>query len=198
MEKKIPIILLIGYLIYFVVMGIKPYDRAVWIAENIPTVLIVIFLVLTYKKFQFSNTSYIMMSIFIFLHTTGGHFTFEKVPFDFVTNLFSFKRNNFDRVAHFTVGFFAYPYAEFLYKSKNIKERSFLLVAGVSFILAIAAVYEIIEWLYAVNTSPEQGVAFLGSQGDIWDAQKDMLCDGLGAIFAIFIFFIKNHNQLSR
>ena len=96
-----PVILLIGYLILFVILAINPYDRAVWFAENLPIMLIVLALVLTYKKFQFSNTAYTLMGVLIVMHTIGGHFTFARVPFDFITNLFGFERNHYDRIAHF-------------------------------------------------------------------------------------------------
>ncbi|MCX7641182.1 MAG: DUF2238 domain-containing protein [Elusimicrobiales bacterium] len=189
---NIPLFLLLLYIIYFIIMGIKPYDRNIWIAENIPVAVIVLTLVLTYKKFTFSNTSYILMSIFIFLHTTGAHYTFERVPFSFFTELFGFQRNNFDRVAHFTVGFFAYPISEYIIKKQLVKEKWFLTILSISFILAVAAIYEIAEWSYTLITSPQQAAAFLGSQGDVWDAQKDMLMDGIGAIFSVILFNLIN------
>ena len=191
MKPKLPHILLATYIIFFIILAINPTDRTTWIAENTPIVLIVLTLILTYKKFQFSNTSYIMMSALIFLHTIGGHYTFEQVPFDIITNLFNFSRNNFDRIAHFTVGFYAYPIAEILYRKSLTKSKTILFLFPIFTIFTIAAGYEIIEWIYAALSDPTTGSAFLGSQGDIWDAQKDMLSDALGSLLATIFFFTK-------
>lgn len=189
-KEKFPIILLLIFIFYFIILAINPYDRKVWLAEIIPVILIVISLIITHKKFKFSNISYILIGIFLFLHTTGAHFTFERVLFGFITELFNFQRNNFDRISHFTVGFFAYPIVEFFSKKSYITKKWLLYLTSFCIILAIASFYEIIEWLYAINTDTKQANDFLGSQGDIWDTQKDMLMDGLGAIFALLIFSI--------
>ena len=73
--------LLVLYLALFAVCALRPFDREVWFAENLPIVLIVAVLVLTFRWFRFSNTAYLMMAVLVFLHTIGGHFTFERVPF---------------------------------------------------------------------------------------------------------------------
>jgi len=186
--------------VWFTALGIKPYNRSVWCTENAPIVLIVLLLVFTYKRFRFSNTSYFMMSILIFMHTFGGHFTFERVPFDFVSNLFGFSRNHYDRVAHFSVGFYAFPLAELLEKRKLTTSNIVLFFFPLCFIFTIASIYEIFEWIYAVSADPTAGIAVLGSQGDLWDAQKDMLADGLGSLTALLFYFAhrkKNTHQRS-
>jgi len=192
MKLKVPHVLLGLYVIYFAALGLAPYSREVWVAENIPIVLIVLALAATYRKFAFSNTSYLMMSVLVFLHTTGGHYTFERVPFGFVTDLFGFTRNHFDRIAHFSVGFYAYPIAEFIRRKGYSRSRGLLAFTGITAIFTVAAVYEIIEWWYAASADPAAGIAFLGSQGDVWDAQKDMLADGLGAVCAAAFFFLRH------
>lgn len=191
MKLKVPHLLLGLYAVYFAVAGLAPYSREVWVAENIPIVIIVLALTSTYRLFAFSNTSYLMMSVLVFLHTTGGHYTFERVPFGLVTDLFGFTRNHFDRVAHFSVGFYAYPIAEFIWRKGYSRSRGLLAFTGITAIFTVAAVYEIIEWWYAASADPEAGIAFLGSQGDVWDAQKDMFSDGLGAICASAFFLLQ-------
>jgi putative membrane protein len=191
-KKNFPKILFAIYIILFAILAINPYDRAVWWAENIPVMLIVLALVLTYKRFQFSNTAYSLMSIFLILHTIGGHYTFALVPFDWFTNFFGFERNHYDRIAHFSVGFYAYAMAEFLLKTKAVNKKWVLYSMPIFFIMAIAGAYEVIEWWYAVSANPNAGIAVLGSQGDIWDAQKDILMDTLGSLAAMFLFFFKN------
>lgn len=191
--KYFPHILLILYIAYFIVLWIDPYSRDVWVAENLPIVLIVLLFVCTYKKFNFSNLSYFFISFLLFLHTTWGHFTFEKVPFDFITDLFNFERNHFDRIAHFSVWFYAYPIAELLFKKKLVNSKTILILFPIFSIVTVAAFYELIEWVYAVKAWGEAWIAFLWSQWDIWDAQKDILADTLWAVFVmtIFMFNIK-------
>ncbi|MGD9641442.1 MAG: DUF2238 domain-containing protein [Elusimicrobiales bacterium] len=190
-KLKLPHILFGAYLVWFAALAVNPYSREVWFAENLPMVLIVAALAATYRRFAFSNTSYVMMSVLLFLHTAGGHYTFERVPFGAVTDLFGFTRNHFDRIAHFSVGFYAYPIAEFIFRKGYTRSKGLLAFTGVTAIFTVAAVYEIVEWWYAAAADPAAGLAFLGSQGDIWDAQRDMLADGLGAICASALFLLR-------
>lgn len=188
--------LLALYGLVFAVCAIAPYDRAVWWAENIPVLVIVALLVLIARWFRFSNTSYVLMMVFIVLHTIGGHYTFERVPFGAVSEFFGFERNHFDRVAHFAVGFYAYPIAEFLMVRRLVHTRWIIALFPVFAIATVAGAYEIIEWLYALNSDPAAGLAVLGSQGDIWDAQKDILADTIGALLAMVLFFIQHRDEL--
>jgi putative membrane protein len=198
MKDKTLHILLGIYIAEFVICGISPYHRGVWWAENIPIMLIVAAAVIISKYFRFSPTAYIMMFFLIFLHTIGGHFTFERVPFGFVSNLFGFERNHFDRMAHFTVGFYAYPIAEVLLKRKLVNTKWLLYLFPVFAILSVAAFYELFEWIFAISTDPEAGMTVLGSQGDIWDAQKDMLSDGLGSVFAMLLFYFMTRKEIAE
>ena len=186
--KYYPYILAILFSIMFVALGINPVDREVWIVEVTPIVMTFLILVSTFKIFRFSNSSYTLMVLWMFLHTIGGHYTFANVPFDFVTELFGFERNNFDRMAHFVIGFYAFPMAELVVR-KRWAGPILASFFGLFFVISIAAGYEIIEWLYAVIDGGEAGMEFLGSQGDVWDAQKDVLADTLGAIFSLVLFW---------
>jgi putative membrane protein len=197
--RKFPLFLLVAYLIYFLVLAINPYNRLVWIAENVPMVIIVLVLVLTYKKFQFSDTAYAFMAVLIFLHTLGGHYTFERVPLGYwLQDGFDFERNHFDRIAHFSVGLYAYAVAELVLVKGWIRSKAVLLLFAIFSILSVAAVYEVFEWQYAVLGDPTAGEAVLGSQGDRWDAQKDMLADGLGALFGTFHFWLARRKNLEK
>ncbi|MCB0460619.1 MAG: DUF2238 domain-containing protein [Flavobacteriaceae bacterium] len=198
LRNKLPIIFLCLYIILFIICAINPYDRAVWWAENIPVMLPVLLLVFTYKKFKFSNISYFLMWFFMSIHTIGGHFTFELVPFDFGNKLLSYLnmeflfpegRNNFDRFGHYFVGVFAYPLAEFTYRKKYITNVPTAILFGILALGFWGALYEVIEMIYAIKEGGSAGAAFLGSQGDIWDAQKDMLLDILGAITVSILFY---------
>lgn len=193
-NSSLPKILFTLYLILFLALSFTPHSRAVWFVENLPIFLITITLFVWYlRDFRFSNTSYCLMFVLLFMHTIGGYFTFELVPFDWFNNFFGFERNMYDRVAHFSVGFYAYPLAEYLWSKQLVSQKWLVYFTPLCFIISVAAVYEMIEWVYAATAGGESGAAFLGSQGDIWDAQKDMLMDTLGAVFALGLFWFKSH-----
>lgn len=190
MMQKLPYFLLFVYVVFCGVLAIEPYNRDVWWVENLPIMSIVLVLVLTYRWYRFSNIAYVLMSIFIFIHTWGGYFTFERVPFDWVTNFFGFERNHYDRMGHFAVGFYAYAIAELLLKKRMVNTRWVLYLFPLFAVLSVAGLYEVVEWLYADYFNESAGPAFLGTQGDVWDAQKDIALDGLGGVVSMVLFYI--------
>ena len=190
MKKHInfPSLLLGIWIIEFLWSYFYAYDTKVWYVEISSVVFAVLLLSLTYKKFRFSNLSYFIVFLWISLHTIGARYTFERVPF---INIFGAGRNDFDRFAHFIIGFNSFLISEFLWRKKIITSLKYTAIGGVIFIMALANLWELIEWIYAEIDGGDVGIAFLGSQGDIWDAQKDMLMDTLGAIIGSIIFYFK-------
>ena len=186
--KYFPHILAFLFIIFFIVSSIEPFDRAVWMVEIIPVVAIFLFLVFTFDRFRFTNLSYSFIALGLVWHTIGAHYTFANVPFGFVTELFDFQRNHYDRVGHFIVGLYAYPVAEFMIKKRYTNHIVAMLFA-LFFIMSIAGGYEIVEWIYAQLEGGNTGIEFLGSQGDNWDAQKDMLANTIGAIVALLVYW---------
>ena len=188
---RIPQILLLGYVLLFIWGAINPYDRADWWAENIPIVLLVSALVILYVRgVRLSPLAYALMAFLPYWHTIGGHYTFERVPFDWFNNIFGFKRNMFDRIGHFSVGFYAFGIAEYLLV-RNKMSRTLACVFAIFSIAFVAMSYELLEWIYAAyGGNAQAGADFLGSQGDIWDAQKDMLMDTLGGITTVILYLI--------
>ncbi len=178
--------LTIFYAVVFLFSALDPSSRGVWFAEIFPAIGILISIWVISIRYQFSKTAYVLMFIWLCLHTIGAKYTFADVPFDWFNNLIGSERNNFDRVAHFAIGLYAYPIAEYLIGKKkfNVKFSCWFALFA---IMALAASYEIIEWWYAELAGGDEGIAFLGSQGDIWDAQKDMLCDTAGAIVSLLL-----------
>ncbi len=185
--------LLFLYGVLFTICAISPIDRHTWFVENLTVWIIVgAILILYARRVRFSNLAYALMFVLIYLHTIGGHYTFALVPFDWFTNAFHFTRNHFDRIAHFSVGFYAFAVAEWLW-SKRLVNTKFLLYTYPIFLIAtIAMTYELVEWIYAAKAPAAEALAYLGSQGDIWDAQKDMLADTLGAVVATTLFFLRH------
>ena len=147
---------------------------------------------------RLSRAAWLAIAPWFLLQTLGAHYTFEHVPFGWVTEFFGFQRNHFDRICHFCVGGFAFPALELLERRGAIRGRGLAVFCVVMGIFGFAAIFEIFEWLYAVSVSPEAGAAFLGSQGDIWDAQRDMLADGLGAICASLLYCLLDPLRCGR
>ncbi len=199
-SRKLLIALVVVYVVLCAVLAFHPIDRGTWFAENLTVWIIVsVLLALYIRGIRFSSGAYCLMSVLIYLHTIGGHYTFALVPFDWVTQTFGFERNNYDRIAHFSVGFYAYAVAEWLWAKRLVSNRFLLFTYAVFTIATIAMSYEIIEWIFAANADPAAGMAYLGSQGDIWDAQKDMLADTLGAITATtFFFWMRGFRRLNN
>jgi putative membrane protein len=190
-ERVTPLVLFAGYVVVFVWGAIDPYDRTTWWVENVPIVLLVTALVVLYLRgVRFSPFAYLMMAVLPYWHTVGGHFTFERVPFGWFDRLFGFQRNMFDRVGHFSVGFFAFGIMEYLL-SRQKMSRGLAVLFAVFTIAFVAMSYELLEWIYAAYGGNSQaGANFLGSQGDIWDAQKDMLMDTLGAVVSVLLYLV--------
>lgn len=196
-RSYLPFTLLGLYLILFMVSAVNPYDRATWWAENLPIMMAVAGLVLSWRWFQFSNIAYFLMWLFLCYHTIGGHYTFALVPFEWGNKVLSLLnmefilpegRNNFDRLGHFLVGVFAYPIAELFYRKRWVTSITTAVLLGIFALGFWGALYEVIEMYFAVLYGGESGAAFLGSQGDEWDAQKDMLMDILGAMMVSILF----------
>lgn len=178
--------------------AIYPHDYFTWILEVFPAILGFIALVLTFNKFRFSYFTYIMILAHCYVLFIGGHYTYALVPlFDWVKDLFHQARNNYDKVGHFTQGFVPALIARELFIRKNIiQKRGWLAVLTVCVCTTISVLYEFIEWFVSV-ASGSSGDSFLGTQGDIWDTQSDMLFAMIGATCMV-IFFAKLQDKQIR
>jgi len=186
--KYFPFVLAAALSFAIVWSGIDPASRGVWWMEISWVMGVFALLAATYRRFRFSNVAYGLVFIWLVMHTVGAHYTFEYVPFEWFNRFLGSERNHYDRVAHFCIGFNSFMLAELAYRKRWITNTVFSAVSGVFAIMAMAAAWEIIEWGVAVWDGGADGLAFLGAQGDIWDAQKDMLCDTLGALCSALLF----------
>lgn len=159
-----------------------------WFLENTLVILFLVFLFFSYKRYQFSDLSYLLICIYLCLHVYGAKYTYAENPFGYwLKDTFHWQRNHYDRIVHFSFGFLlAYPMRElFLKWLKFPVWVSWALPIEIT--LSVSGWYELIEWAVADVFFPAQGDAYLGTQGDIWDAQKDMFMATLGAIIATSI-----------
>lgn len=163
-------------------------DTANWILENTLVFLFLGFLTLSYKRFQFSDLSYLLICVYLCLHVYGSKYTYAENPFGYwIKEELDLSRNHYDRIVHFSFGFLlAYPMRElFLIWAKFPKWVAWTLPIEIT--LSVSAFYELIEWAVADVFFKAQGDAYLGTQGDIWDAQKDIFLAFIGAILATTI-----------
>jgi putative membrane protein len=172
-------------------MAISPIDRHDWLMENILFFVFFTVLITTHKFFQFSTISYLLITIFFTLHLTGAHYTYSKVPFGFyLSELFDLQRNHFDRIVHFSFGLLlTYPIRELLIRYTKLN-TFFSYYLPIDIILTCSAFFEILEWLFVLGVNPELGDAYLGTQGDIWDAQKDMALAAVGSVVAMGVVYL--------
>ena len=180
------------FLVVFVCIWISTFigttDMSNWLLENTLVFLFLPFLIFTYKKYQFSDTSYLLLCIYLCLHVYGSKYTYAENPFGYwLQEVFHTSRNHYDRIVHFSFGFLlAYPMREmFLRGLQYLKWVAWLLPIEIT--LSISGFYELIEWAVADVFFKAQGDAYLGTQGDIWDAQKDIFLAFSGAILATTI-----------
>jgi putative membrane protein len=176
------------YAIVWIITAINPLHPDDWLLENVLVFTFIPLLMLTYKRFPLSDLSYVLITLFMTLHAVGAHYTYAEVPFGFwLQEAFDFSRNHYDRLVHCSFGLLmAYPVREVFLRVANTKGFwAYYLPLDVT--LAFSAVYEIVEWLTAAATNPELGAAYLGTQGDQWDAQKDIGLAATGALVCMIL-----------
>jgi len=167
---------------------VAPLHRYDWLLENVLVFIAIACLGGSYKRYPISNFSYLLITIFLTLHTYGSHYTYAEVPIgQWFGDIFVFARNQYDRVVHLAFGILiAYPLWEYFVRYSNIRGfwsyfLPFSIIAGAS------NAYEFIEWCVAIVVEPESAMKFLGSQGDVFDAQKDTGLAILGALLTLLL-----------
>jgi putative membrane protein len=166
--------------------GFAPKDRAVWLMEVFPAIAGAVALGLTFRRFPFTPLAYRLIFVFSLVLMVGGKYTYAEVPIGFwFRDALHLQRNHFDRLGHFLQGVIpAILTREMLIRCTPLRPGKAMFWICSSVALAISASYELVEWQSAIWTAPEQGTAFLGTQGDEWDAQKDMLMALIGSLAA--------------
>ena len=186
-------VLLFVFVAVWIWAAINPTYRHDWLLENYLVFIFIPIIIVTGRYFRLSNVSYGLITLFMILHVIGSHYTYAEVPFgDVLQSWLGASRNMYDRLVHFSFGFLlAYPIREVFLRVTRVKGFwGYYLPFDVT--LAYSAIYEIVEWVAAANVDPAAGLAFLGSQGDVWDAQKDMTMAGFGALLAMVIIALIN------
>lgn len=187
--------LLLVFVAWWLAWAYRPWHLSDWVLENILTVVFVTVLILTRNKFRLSSLSYTLIFVFMALHTVGAHYTYADVPYEqwtgalgfSINKFFGFERNHFDRLVHFLFGFLlAYPVREVFMRVANAR-GAWSYYLPVELVMSLSMVYEIVEWGASLVVGGDLGMAYLGTQGDVWDAHKDMALASAGAILGMLI-----------
>ena len=194
-----PLTLLLLTLSCLVISGISPYDRTTWLLEVFPVMIGVPLLVVTSGRFPLTPVLYRLLFIHALILMVGGHFTYARVPLGvWMEHLFSFTRNNYDRIGHLAQGFIPAILArEILLRRTPLQRGGWLFFLVVSVCLAFSACYELFEWWSAL-VGGDSAADFLGTQGDQWDTQWDMFCALIGAVAAQLLLAPLHDRQLAE
>ena len=197
--EPLHIILLVLFVIAYIFSAIRPLDRLAWMGQMTPAVLLVLLLVLTYRKFRFSTFVYLMAFLHALLLVYGAHFTYSQNPlFNQWKEQFGWERNYFDRVGHFAQGFVpAFLAKEFLLRGGYVKKGKMLTLIVILCCLGFSAAYELSEFA-VVKIMDVPADAVMGTQGDAFDSLWDMIWALIGASLAVFVFGPFHDSQMEK
>ncbi len=177
--------------------AIEPFDALTWWMEALPVLIGAALLITTYRRFPLTDLLYVLIALHALILVYGAHYTYARVPLgDWVALWFDFERNHYDRIGHIAQGFVPAILArEILLRTSPLERGGWLFYIVVSVCLAFSAFYELLEWASAVVMA-DGASDFLGSQGDVWDAQWDMFLALCGAIAALLLLSRWHDRQL--
>ena len=197
-ERSGYLLILLGlFLAFWSALAIAPHYRQDWLLENVLVFIAIPLLIWHYRRLRFSHYAYTALFVFFCLHTIGAHFTYSEVPWNtWLTSLtgwdtmqaLGLELNPFDRAVHFSYGLLIVPAVAELIEARGPLRDLWRNLVPIMFIMSNSELYEMIEWQAAETFGGELGQAYLGTQGDIWDAQKDSLMAMLGAIMGLTVY----------
>jgi putative membrane protein len=195
-SARYPLALLISLLLWWTVLAIDPLYRQDWLLENLLVFIAVPLLIGTYRSLRLSDTAYTLLWLFFVLHEVGAHYTYSEVPYDrwFAvmsgsdpSEMVGVSRNHFDRFVHFSYGLLVTPAAVQLLDARAPQKGMWRWLVPLLFMVSHSTIYEMIEWAAAAGFGGDLGQAYLGTQGDVWDAQKDSAMATVGALIAVLV-----------
>jgi putative membrane protein len=204
---RYPLALLSVYAVIWIALAIEPVYRHDWMLENMLVLAAVPLLVLTARRLRFSDFTYTCLFIFFVFHSIGSHYTYALVPYDAwfqsvagtsLDGTLGFERNHFDRLVHFLYGLLIAPAAVEIFAHYGRYPASWAVLFPTLFMFAHAGIYEIIEWAAALVFGGDLGQAYLGTQGDIWDGQKDMALAFAGTAIMMIALAIAGRLPIRR
>jgi putative membrane protein len=193
---RLPLVLLILFTIVWLGLAIEPVSREDWLLENLLVFIAVPTLVMTRHRLRLSDASYVGLFVFLVLHSIGAHYTYSLVPYDrwwealtgnTLNELFGWERNHYDRLVHFLYGVLLLPPSRELLARYAPARGAWSSIIPVLFVMSHSVIFELVEWCAALIVAPDLGNAYLGTQGDPWDAQQDMALAALGSVISMLL-----------
>ena len=200
-DARLPLMLgavLLG--VFALTLFTTPEGKLNWLLEVGPGLVGMVALAATWKRFPMTRFIYVAVFVHILILVYGGYYTYAKAPLgEWAKHAFGWSRNNYDKVGHFAFGFFpVFIVREVLLRKTKLERNGWLIFILLNVIFGFAALYELFEWAAALMLDPAGGDAFLGTQGDVWDAQSDMLFAGLGAAVGLATLTRVHDRELAR
>ena len=204
-RSRYPLILLGLYLAWWSALAIAPHYREDWWLENVLVFGALPLLVWSHRRIGYSNYALTGLFVFFSLHAVGAHYTYSEVPWNAWLKALSgwdamqslgLQRNHFDRVVHFGYGLLIVPAVAELLDARGPLRGLWRHLVPITFIMSNSELYEIIEWQAAEVFGGDLGQAYLGTQGDIWDAQKDSLMAMVGAILGLALYRVLQSQRM--
>ena len=196
---RYPLALLVAFVAIFAALAVAPWYRQDWLLENLLVFIAVPLLAKNYRRLRFSNFAYTCLFVFFVLHEIGAHYTYSEVPWrEWLATLTGGDaaalagRNHYDRFVHFCYGLLLMPAARELIEARMSPQGLWRWLMPLLFMMSHSVIYELVEWLAALVFGGELGVAYLGTQGDVWDAQKDMALAASGAALGLLLVALRS------
>jgi len=203
-------LLWLAYGFFWMLLAFDPVSRFTWVLENVLALVFVVFFLLSYRRINWSRMSQVAVLCFLALHAIGAHFTYSEVPYDefgrlvgiSINDFFGWERNQYDRLVHLAYGFLlSLPVLEALRlaarPSPNLRYR-YPAAVTVMIVMSTSMVYELIEWGAMIVFGGDEGLAFLGAQGDVWDAHKDMFLASCGSLLSVTLLAASGYLNSSQ
>jgi putative membrane protein len=197
---RYPAMLLALFTAIWLALAVAPVSRSDWLLENLLVLAAVPTLIATRRRLRFSDATYTCLFVFFVLHSIGSHYTYSLVPYDGwwtaltghpLNEVFGWQRNHYDRLVHLLYGVLMLPAAFELFERYAPPRAAWRWLMPVFFLMSHSVIYEMVEWIAALVVAPELGTAYLGTQGDQWDAQQDMALATAGAALSMLILRFK-------
>jgi putative membrane protein len=197
-DAVFPALLLAAFAVWFVAWGVAPSYREDWLLENLLVFAAVPALVWGHSRLRFSNGAYLCLFVFFCLHEVGAHYTYSEVPYrEWLPALDVTERNHYDRLVHFGYGLLVTPALFQVFEAYAPARSAWRWLLPATSMFGHSVIYEGVEWAAAEIFGGDLGVAYLGTQGDEWDAQKDMALAALGTVLSLCAIAVRRRRRRS-
>ena len=190
-KKTFIAILIILYLAIWLWAAWTPVNRFIWFLENILIFVFLMVFIVMHRRFTFSALSYLFIFLFLTLHTIGAHYSYQTPVDPWLKQWFELDRAYYDRIVHLSFGLFMIiPIRDWLSQLVAQSNPKVITFFSILTLFSAGAFYELIEMWVTNIVAPEQGVTFIGLQGDPWDTQHDMELALYGALFTLLVYHL--------